>query len=626
MSEKKPAFGLSRRQFIASNAVLFMAGVLPGCHRADPLTASSNLLGFDSVAVELRPDFDSVTVADGYRAEAFFSWGDPVLHDAPEWRGDATEDWHDQLRQSGEDHDGMHYFPFPDAPNDHGLLVINHEDTNDTLHPNGPTVMTTPEGYKQRPLGEVRKEQAAVGASVIEIRRDQQGRWQRVFPSRYNRRISMHTPMRLSGPAAGIGAMKTVADPDGLEVLGTMANCAMGYTPWGTYLTCEENWHDYFVNRDAEDFANRPAHARYDIKQGKFSREHQWEMADPRFNATPQQNLDHQGYVNEPNRFGWVVEFDPFDPTSVPVKRTAMGRFQRECATLNLAEDGSMAFYSGDDDKGEYLYKFVPSGKYNAVDNTANRDLLDQGTLYVARLDGDGSENSPGRWLPLVFGKNGLDASNGFHSQGDVVILARKAADIVGATSLDRPEWVAVHPQTRECFVSLTKNEERGVDPAQPVSAVNPRAENLYGQIIRWREKDNSPAATEFVWEHFLFAGDDSDGGTIQGDAFACPDGMWFDPAGRLWIETDFADEKSDYQSFGTNQLLCADPQSGEVRRFLVGPVGCEITGITGTPDGKSLWINVQHPERSYPASDGQSRPRSTTVLISKLDGGVIGS
>ena len=606
-------------------AALTLFGGVFGSRRA---FAGAPLLGFAGVPAQTAADFDRVLVPAGYTARAFFSWGDAVLADAPAWRADASDDWQAQLRQAGDNHDGMHFFPFPDAPDSHGLLVVNHEYVNPTLHPHGPTFVAG-----KRPLAEVRKEQAAHGVSVIEVKKDAGGQWQRVLPSRYNRRISALTPLTLGGPLAGHALMKTAADPSGRTVLGTLNNCSMGFTPWGTYLACEENWHHYFVNRDAADWQQRVAHRRYGVGNGAQSKYYAWETADPRFDATPDPRRPHGGQVNEPNRFGWVVEIDPFDPKSLPVKRTAFGRFCRECAVLSLGADGRMAFYSGDDTKGEYIYKFVPSRRFDPDNPKANRDLLDAGTLYVARFEADGS----GRWLALVHGQGGLDAEHGFAGQAEVLVNARAAADRLGATPMDRPEWLAVHPHSREVYVSLTNNDARGEQ--QPVDAANPRPHNLHGQILRWKEKDGDPAATEFRWELFLLAGEaagarGADGqplpanltGTIHGDLFSSPDGLAFDGAGRLWIETDYADHEPAMRAMGCNQLLCADPQSREVRRFLVGPRGCEITGITWSPDYRALWINVQHPELSYPASDGRTRPRSTTVLITKDDGGVIGT
>ncbi len=614
----------------------FLGGSLSACAVGDrkasssfPLKTISPNIGFSSVAIQTAQDFDRVVVADGYSARAFFSWGDEVVAGAAAWKADASNSWQEQQLQAGQNHDGMAYFPFADAPNDHGLLVINHEYTNPTLHPTGPTETRDAQGIIHRPEHEVLKEQAAHGVSVIEIKRDQLGQWQRVKGSALNRRLTANTPMALSGPVAGSDHVKTAQDPTGTRVLGTLNNCSMGKTPWGTYLICEENWNNYFVNRNTADWQQRVSHKRYGISNSANSSKYYWETVDPRFDATPTDKQYFKGFVNEPNRFGWVVEFDPFDPDSLPKKRTALGRYARECATVVVGDAGEVAIYSGDDTRGEYIYKFVAQQRFDKANPKTKLDLLDEGILYVAQFHADGS----GEWLPLLWGEHGLTPRNGFMSQADVLINARAAADILGATPMDRPEWVAVDPHSRELYVTLTNNIERGIKLDQSVDSANSRKENQHGQILRWSEKDSNPAATEFQWEIFLLAGNHPGAtipenlqGNIHGDAFSCPDGLWFDADGRLWIETDFDDEVDVYQAMGCNQLLCANPVTREVKRFLVGPRGCEITGLTGTPDGKSLWLNIQHPGISYPASDGKTRPRSTTVLVTKNDGGVIGT
>ncbi|MCP8899431.1 PhoX family protein [Gilvimarinus xylanilyticus] len=628
----------SRRRFVTGSMAACLAPgagpfLLSGCTtQSSPSIFNDALrptIGFTPVPVALGDQVDVVTVPYGYTARPFFSWGDKVVKGAADWRSDASNTAAEQELQAGQNNDGMHFFPFPDAPNEHGLLVVNHEYINDTLHPNGPTVTENSQGQKQRPMQEVLKEQAAHGVSVIEIKKDADGQWQKVYPSHYNRRLTANTVMDISGPAAGSAAMKTLQDETGRRVLGTLNNCSMGVTPWGTYLICEENWKNYFVNRDEQDWQNRPAHKRYGISAEANSYYNYWESADERFDATPKAEQKRGGYVNEPNRFGWVVEFDPFDPESRPVKRTALGRLVREGCTCVMADDGTMAFYSGDDTRGEYVYKFVPEGKFRADAPAANRDLLDKGTAYVAVYHADGT----GEWRALVQGENGLTPENGFATQADVLINLRGAADVVGATPMDRPEWVAVHPQTTDGYVSLTNNYKRGVDPDQPLNAANPRADNDHGQILRWREFDQNPAAEKFHWELFLLAGPvlqtqpkPGEFAALEGDRFSCPDGLWFDGDGRLWIATDYDELEPEYAGQGTNQLLCADPVTREVKRFMTGPVGAEITGLTGTPDGKTLWFNVQHPGLSYPASDGVTRPRSTTVVVTKDDGGVIGS
>lgn len=625
----------SRRNLLKGSLGLAAFGFLGGklLWGAEALAGETSLLGFKGVTAQTPATFDQVIVPPGYSARAFFSWGDAVLPGAPEWRPDAIDDWKAQMQQAGDNHDGMHFFPFAEAPNSHGLLVVNHEYINPTLHPHGLTFTDGADGLRKRPLDEVRKEQAAHGLSIIEVRKDQSGAWQRVQDSAYNRRITGFTPIDLAGPLRGDQRMKTASDSAGTQVLGTLNNCSMGVTPWGTYLACEENFHNYFVNRDSDDYQARAVHRRYGIGNQQNSRYYAWESVDPRFDATPYPEQAHLGHCNEPNRFGWVVEIDPFDPAARPVKRTAMGRLGRECSVLSLGPDGRMAYYSGDDSRGEYVYKFVPNGRYDAAEPSANRRLLDAGTLYVARFNADGS----GQWLPLTWGEHGLTPENGFADQQAVLLNARGAADFLQATPMDRPEWVAVHPQTREVYVTLTNNSERGT--TFKVNAANTRPENLHGHILRWNEAGADPTATGFTWEIFLLAGDhqgavDADGrrvsdhltGNIKGDIFSSPDGLAFDADGRLWIQTDSDDTATHTARTGCNQLLCADPASREVRRFLVGPSGAEITGLTWTPDHRSMWVNVQHPGISYPASDGVSRPRSTTVLITREDGGVIGS
>jgi hypothetical protein len=580
---------------------------------------------------------DAVHVPEGYTAEVLYAWGDPVS-DGPAFAPDAGNSAADQERQAGMHHDGMHFFPLPVAGTERncGLLVVNHEYTDDgLLHKDG---MQTWSAEK------VRKSQAAHGVSVIEIRQRQDGRWEVVRPSRYARRITAYTPMRVAGPAAGHALMRTQADAGGTRVLGTLNNCANGTTPWGTYLTCEENFQFYFVNRGSIPVEQR----RCGITDRGWR--YRWEEHEARFDA--------QAHPHEPNRFGWVVEIDPFDPQSTPVKRTALGRFSHEGAQHALARDRRVVIYSGDDQRNEYIYKFVTREAYDAASPTGNRDLLDNGTLYVARFHADGT----GTWIDLTFGRNGLTPDNGFADQAEVLIHARRAGDRVGATMMDRPEWVTLHPHTGEVYCSLTNNRGRGgttvnaVDgstPAckanPPVDAANPRAENIFGHIIRWREAGGDAASTAFEWDVFIQCGDPSNPdpnkrGDIEGDMFGSPDGLWIDNGGRLWIETDispFALYQGDYAGMGNNALLCADTATGEVRRFLTGPRGAEVTGAIQTPDQRSMFVNIQHPgetlgERGNPADpkassswpDGPSggRPRSATLAIRRLDGGAIGT
>lgn len=631
-AESLDAVALSRRQLLKGSLNVAAMGFfgLNLSHNLVFAAGKTNLnipfIGFNSIQPQTDPLFDQVVVAEGYQAKPFFSWGDPVVTGATDWNTDALNSWQEQLKQAGQNHDGMHFFAFPDD-NNHGLMVINHEYTNPTLHKDGITFVDG-----KRRLDDVKKEQAAHGVSVIEVKKDSQGQWQRVYPSVYNRRISAMTAMQVSGPLAGHDLLKTVDDPAAMEIIGTLNNCSNGFTPWGTYLACEENWHNYFVNQDVDDYQSRISHHRYGLSTGKEAKKYGWNTIDNRFDATPNATLPHQGFVNEPNRFGWVVEIDPFNPYSKPIKRTAFGRFCRECVAPAIAENGQMAFYSGDDTRGEYIYKFVPEQRFDKTQPEKHRDMLDRGTLYVARFNNNGS----GRWLPLVHGHSGLTAENGFPSQAEVLVNARAAADQLGATPMDRPEWATVNPHNLDVYVTLTNNHLRGTEFV--LNAANPRPDNRHGQIIKIQEDQANPAAITFQWELFVVAGEKSgsqnaDGkrvaehlvGNIEGDIFSSPDGLGFDQDGRLWILTDYDDDDPVMENMGCNQMLCANPETREIKRFMVGPRGCEITGITWSPDYTAMWVNIQHPGLSYPASDGRTRPRSTTVLITKDDGGVIG-
>lgn len=613
---------LSRRQVLQGATLLPLLGLPLGC--ATPgMHADTGEIGFSAISGSRE---DRVRVPVGYSANVVYRWGDPVGSAAgmPAFKTDGSNTAAEQALQAGMHHDGIEYFamPYGSQSSARGLLVMNHEYTDDGL--------LHGDGFNNWSAEKVRKSQNAHGVSVIEVE-NRAGQWSVVRPSRYARRITAQTPMRIAGPAAGHASLKTVADPAGTEVLGTINNCASGYTPWGTYLTCEENWNGYFVNAGTIP----PEQRRYGVTEKGAG--YRWHEFDQRFDAAAN--------PNEPNRFGWVVEIDPFEPASQPVKRTALGRVKHEGAALALTADNRVVFYMGDDQQFEYIYKFVSRDPYSKTDRAANRDLLDHGTLYVARFNAGGG----GEWLELGHGKNGLTAANGFAAQADILIRTREAADRAGATKMDRPEFTAVNPQDKSVYCTLTNNSARGAKDQPGVDAANPRANNTFGHIIRWHERDSDAAALAFKWDIFVLAGDPlladaNKQGNIKGDVFGSPDGLWFDPAGRLWIQTDVSTRvlnRGDYAGVGNNQMLCADPATGRIRRFLTGPKGCEITGITMTPDGASMFINIQHPgetasERSDPAQplavsswpDGEAagRPRSSTIVIRRDDGGIVGT
>jgi secreted PhoX family phosphatase len=596
-------------------APLSGAAALAGCATA---AGGGPLLGFKSVPVSTA---DTVVVPEGYSTQVIAAWGEPVglSGDNPAFKFDASNTAAQQEAQMGMHHDGIHYFAQNGSTQ--GLLVMNHEYADDGL--------LHTDGMKTWTAEKVRKAQAAHGVSVIEVE-SKDGKWQVVRPSPWARRITANTPMVLGGPAAGNPLLKTAADPSGRRVLGTLNNCASGITPWGTYLAAEENFIFYFKGPDTPS-----AHeARWGLRKGDPVG-YRWHEFDARFDATK--------HPNEPNRFGWMVEIDPFNPSMVPVKRTAMGRAAHEGATVAVTKDGRAVVYSGEDARFEYIYKFVSRDKIKPGGYGPNAELLDHGTLYVARFDADGR----GRWIALRQGQDPLTAANGFADQGEVLIKTRQASDLLGATKMDRPEWIDVD-KDGWVYCTLTNNSNRGGDKQPGVDAANPRANNTMGHIIRWKDEGDFDGI-RFQWNHFVLAGDPANEraearGNIKGDAFACPDGLWVDARGVLWIQTDMSTSamgKGDLARLGHNCMLAADPKTGEVRRFLTGPAGCEITGATATPDGRTMFINIQHPgespsERSdpgqprrvsnWPDNNPNGRPRSATVVIRKNDGGLIGT
>ena len=593
---------------------------------------------------------DTVVVPEGYTVQVLIPEGDPIARDAAAYIPGDFNTGADREKQAGAHHDGMWFFPLfhGSSESEHGLLVVNHENINlELIHPDGGTFGT---GRSRPNEDEVRKEIASHGVSVVEIRKNHQGEWKTVR-GRYNRRFTAGSPMEIAGPVRGSTFVQTKYSPTGKKTRGTLNNCANGYTPWGTYLACEENWPRYFFatgTRTREQL-------RYGVPGSASASSYGWGTREEdqyiRFDASVKASVAAGDYRNETNCFGWVVEIDPFDPRSTPKKRTALGRLVREGATVAPAKQGRpLVVYMGDDGRGEYVFKFVSAKPYNK--HTACGDeLLDEGTLYVARFNDDGT----GVWIALKHGVNGLTIANGWTSQAHILVDARTAADRVLATRMDRPEWITVDAQSGLVYMTLTNNSNRGVSSTQPLEPANPRRRNPDGHIIRWRERGDRQHATEFEWDIFAFGGATREtvlslgaaDTTYNGDeqyavqvfpgtpeqrflsedaSFNSPDGLWVAPSGILWIQTD--GYSSAARGFGNQQMLAADPRSGEIKRFLTGPIGCELTGITSTPDGKTLFVNIQHPEgeSTWPNINGETRPRSATLAITKDDGGVIGT
>ncbi len=611
---------VSRRSVVGGGlaaAAVASTGGIGSLLSAVPAQARSHgrpLLGFEGIPVSSA---DTVVVPPGYTAKVLIAWGDPVS-DGPTFKPDASNTAFEQEWQWGMHNDGVVYFPIRGSQN--GLLVQNHEYTDDGL--------LFPDGTADWNEAKTRKSQAAHGVGIIEISRrprhgndrdrDELGEWKVVRPSPYARRITAYTPMRIAGPAAGDSKLMTSADPTGRQVLGTTNNCAMGFTPWGTYLACEENFNGYFRKFGTP----TPLEARYGINASGAG--YLWHTTDLRF-ASDQE-------PNEVNRFGWVVEIDPFDPNSTPVKRTALGRLKHEGAWVQEARDRRIVVYMGDDQINEYIYRYVSRLPWRLARRLGINPLND-GVLYVARFNADGS----GDWLPLTPSNPALTG----WSLADILINTRGAADLVGATKMDRPEWIDTFPDSLTAIGTLTNHTSRAA-----ADAANPRAPNPYGHIIQWSYARDFTEPT-FGWNIFAQAGDPSvpaHGSTIIGDKFGSPDGLYVAPSSRLWIQTDVSASTINagaYTGFGNNQMLCADPRTREIRRFLVGPNACEITGVFVTPDERTMFVGIQHPGEppsgnndpanpkrysSWPEGPNGGRPRSATIVITKDDGGPIGS
>lgn len=675
----------------------------PSGNTPAPVQPKDNLLGFGAVNKTLA---DTVTVPAGYTATVVLATGDRLFSDVPAYKDDGSNTRYD--RRSGDCHDGMEYFGLsasgqPDVnASDRCLLGMNHEYVTPVfLHANGPTSGT-------RPAAEVDVEIDAHGVAIAEFKKTQ-GQFALVVDSAFNRRITAHTTIELSGPARGHAKLKTKFSPAATQTRGTLNNCGTGKTPWGTLLTGEENWSGYFY-RASGDATNRAAvlGAQANVALSRYGRgegasRYGWETAGAddryaRWNITLDTTKAVDGsedYRFEINGQGYITEVDPYNRTSSVKKRTALGRFAHESAAFCKPQVGKpLSVYMGDDSRGEYVYKFVSQALWSAADATPTDRMamgdkyLDQGKLYVAKFNADGT----GQWVELNLSQAAIAsyANYTFADAGDIAIHTRLAADAVGATKMDRPEWCGTHPTTGEVYFTMTNNSNRRVSPSgsqQGIDAANPRAYsdikgasttqqgNVNGHIVRIRETSGEPAATTFQWDVFLFGAEATSSpgfvnlsGLTEDQDFSSPDGLVFSKStGICWIQTDdgaytdvtncmmlaalpgqVGDGTKVTLNYGVTSVVTPvgkKPTDATLKRFLVGPSECEITGLCESPDGKVMFINIQHPgedtsssanpasftshwpgNSGYGAGGNLARPRSATVMITKNDGGRIGS
>ena len=573
--------------------------------------ASAGQLGIRFTPISLD-DHDQILVAAGYDSQLVVAWGDSlqagVPHLDPSHQTAAL-----QNAQFGYNADGLFFFPLPagSSSSSRGIIGVNHEYTN-------PELMFPGYDPKAPTREQVDIELAAHGLAFVEVNRAASGEWTYDQASPYNRRVTGETEMIVTGPAARHPRLRTSADPTGQVVWGTLNNCSVGRTPWGTILTCEENFHQYFGN-----LAGLPAsddraaiHRRYGLPNGASER--LWEAHYDRFDIAKE--------PNEPFRFGWVVEIDPYDPSFTPRKRTALGRFRHEAATLALTTDGRAAVYSGDDERFEYVYKFVSTGAYNSSDRLANLELLDDGILYVASFSDDGT----GTWIPLVFGQNGLGPENGFSSPADILIETRRAASLVGATPMDRPEDIEPNPVNGKIYAAMTNNNQR---TPERVDGANPRSNNIHGHIIEITEGLNDPASSWFNWDILLLCGNPAvadDAVFAAGfdpsmvSAISSPDNINFDNAGNLWIATD-GQINTFRMNDGIYVVPVEGPERGYVRQLVSGVPGGETSSLEFTPDNTTLFVCIQHPGEGStydsPTSlfpDGHTPPRPGIIAVTR--------
>lgn len=613
---------LERRSFLMGLATLPLGmSVAVAADNSQGAFAWNDGLSFNPISLTPAGGQDFINVADGYDVSLIAAWGHPVNPGAPAFNLEAQTP-EAQAQQFGYNCDYVGYFGLPNPASrdsNRGLLAVNHEYTN-------PELMFRNYQAGNPTRAQVDIEIAAHGLSIIEIARQPRA-WEMVAGSRFNRRYTGETPMELTGPAAGDESLRTSQDPTGRRVRGTLNNCSGGNTPWGTVLTAEENFNQYFGNVNAmPDGPLKASHQRYGLTPGLSAR--RWEQFHDRFDVVKE--------PNEANRFGWVVEIDPYDPTFVPKKRTAMGRQKHECATVVVAPDNRVAVYSGDDERFEYVYKFVSNGRFDPNNRAANLNLLDDGVLYVARYNDDGT----GEWLPLVFGQGRLTPANGFRNQADVLVRCRFAADAVGATRMDRPEDVEANPISGKVYLVCTNNSNR---TAAQVDRANPRANNRNGHIIEMIEAGNDHTATRFRWEMFMLCGMPDAADTFfagfdktRVSPIGAPDQIVFDVRGNMWIGTDGMEAAL---RFNDTVYACPTegPNRGRLQPFLSVPNGAEVCGPELTPDSTTMFVAIQHPGEggtlggqvvsNWPFGNQPPRP-GVIAVVKKLGTGnpVIGS
>lgn len=693
---------VSRRTLIKGSLAL-VAGSFLGLNstaHASSKNSISNavanaLLDFNPVPKNLN---DVVTIPEGYSVDVLYRLGDPINNFTSEYKNDGTDT--DFNNRAGDHHDGMFYFGMNDEGtakdlnnSNRGLLCMNHENITEIfLHTENEW-----DNYDRtsRTAAQIDKEVSAHGVSVIEIKKDKNG-FNLNKNSVFNKRITAQTPIDINGPLQNHDLVKTKYSKDGSQTRGTLNNCASGLTPWGTYLTCEENWAGYFKRSNSTLLSDKKAASTQNRYMGSKESDGSYGWANSktnndlydRWNIIPNAKQANEDYRNAANTFGWVVEIDPFNPTMTPRKRTALGRMGHEGAMPgNVKEGEPLVYYMGDDSKGEYVYKYVSRLKWNEKDRNGGLDIgnkyLDDGKLFVAKFNEDGS----GEWLELSMSNEDIKSYKkySFDDLGDLLVNTRHAADAVGATPMDRPEWAGVHPNTGDIYVTLTNNSKRG--NSMQLDASNPRYYsdtknsssrdgNVNGQIMRIQELENNASASSFNWDIYLFGAQADANGNINiskltdDNDFSSPDGLYFSQAskGLMWLQTD----DSAYTDVSNCMMLAALPgkhNDGEnkqitnknvptnnnqdetittkvgaeastknLKRFLVGPKECEITGIAETPDGKTIFVNIQHPgEKTKDLKNaslygsnwpdkGTARPRSATVVITKNDNGIVGS